>query len=78
MFIVAECGLWSVMVSNKVVYNSVLLQKTSRTAEPWAGGSARRRPYEIQQLWRKSVVQTGPDRALTLCCISWACLCSGC
>lgn len=35
MFIIAECGLWSVLVSNIVVYNSVLLCKLPWAAEPW-------------------------------------------
>lgn len=35
MFIIAEWGLWSVVVSNNVVYNSVLLYKMPWAAEPW-------------------------------------------
>lgn len=35
MSIVAECGLWLVLVSNNVVYNSVLLYEMPWAAEPW-------------------------------------------
>lgn len=57
MFIIAECGLWSVLVSNDVVYNSVLLYEM-----PWVMAQPRG-ACEVQPPPRNSVVQMEQDPA---------------